>query len=60
MLDWIPAQLRVARIARPKYACRVCDKVVQASAPERLIAGGLATPATAAQVLAGTEEWSVV
>jgi transposase len=51
MLDWIPAQLRVVRIARPKYACRVCNKVVQASAPERLIAGGLATPALLAQVL---------
>jgi transposase len=30
MLDWVPAQLRVVRIARPKYACRACNKVVQA------------------------------
>jgi transposase len=44
-LDWVPAQLRVVRIVRPKYACRSCNKVVQAAAPERLIAGGLATPA---------------
>jgi transposase len=44
MLDWVPAQLRVIRISRPKYACRVCNKVVQAAAPERPIAGGLATP----------------
>jgi transposase len=51
MLDWVPAQLRVVRITRPKYACRACNKVVQASAPERLIAGGLATPALLAQVL---------
>src|SRR5258707_4704988 len=51
MLDWVPAQLRVIRITRPKYACRSCNKVVQASAPERLIAGGLATPALLAQVL---------
>jgi transposase len=51
MLDWVPAQLRVVRISRPKYACRACNKVVQASAPERLIAGGLATPALLAQVL---------
>jgi transposase len=51
MLDWVPAQLRVVRISRPKYACRVCNKVVQAPAPERLIAGGLATPALLAQVL---------
>jgi transposase len=51
MLDWVPAQLRVVRIARRKYACRACNKVVQAPAPERLIAGGLATPALLAQVL---------
>jgi transposase len=51
MLDWVPAQLRVVRITRPKYACRNCNKVVQASAPERLIAGGLATPAPLAQVM---------
>jgi len=51
MLDWVPAQLRVVRISRPKYACRACNKVVQAPAPERLIAGGLATPALLAQVL---------
>jgi transposase len=51
MLDWIPAQLRVVRISRPKYACRACNKVLQAPAPERLIAGGLATPALLAQVL---------
>jgi transposase len=50
-LDWVPAQLRVVRIVRPKYACRSCNKVVQAAAPERLIAGGLATPALLAQVL---------
>src|SRR6202165_1485671 len=51
MLDWVPAQLRVVRIPRPRYACRSCNKVVQASAPERLIAGGLATPALLAQVM---------
>src|SRR5450432_4829837 len=43
MLDWVPAQLRVIRITRSKYACRSCNKVVQAAAPERLIAGGLAS-----------------
>jgi transposase len=51
MLDWVPAQLRVVRIARPKYACRTCGTVAQAPAPERVIAGGLATPALLAQVL---------
>jgi len=51
MLDWVPAQLRVIRICRPKYGCRTCGTVCQAPAPERPIAGGLATPALLAQVL---------
>ncbi|TIW61014.1 MAG: IS66 family transposase [Mesorhizobium sp.] len=51
MLDWVPAQPRAIRIARPKYACRVGETVAQASVPERLIAGGLATPGLLAQVL---------
>jgi transposase len=51
MLDWIPAQLRVVHISRPKYACRACGTVAQAPAPERPIAGGLATPALLTQVL---------
>jgi transposase len=51
MLDWIPAQLRVLRITRPKYACRTCNRIVQAPSPERPIAGGLATPGLLAQVL---------
>jgi transposase len=51
MLDWVPAQLRVIRTIRPKYACRICETVSQAPAPERPIAGGLATPALLAQVL---------
>jgi len=41
----------VIRTTRPKYACRACETVVQAPAPERVIAGGLATPALLAQVL---------
>ncbi|CCG42828.1 IS66 family transposase [Magnetospirillum molischianum] len=51
MLDWVPARFRVLRIRRPKYACRTCNNAVQIPAPERLIAGGLATPALIAQVL---------
>lgn len=51
-LDIIPAQFRVLVVRRPKYACRTCqDGVVQASAPARLIEGGLPTEATVAQVL---------
>lgn len=51
MLDWVPAQLRVIRTTRPKYACRACSTVMQASAPERVIAGGSATPALLAHIL---------
>lgn len=29
MLDWVPAQLRVIRTTRPKYACRTCETVVK-------------------------------
>ncbi|ANN58706.1 hypothetical protein A9174_19450 [Mesorhizobium loti NZP2037] len=49
MLDWVPAQLRVIRTTRPKYACRTREMVMQAPAPERPIAGGLATPIIASQ-----------
>ena len=51
MLDWVPAALRVIRIRRPKYGCRACGSIHQAAAPERPIAGGLATPALLAHVL---------
>ncbi|MGH7025578.1 MAG: IS66 family transposase [Caulobacteraceae bacterium] len=51
ILDWVPATFRVIRTTRPKYACRACQRIVQAPAPERVIAGGLATPALLAQVL---------
>src|SRR3990167_869853 len=43
MLDWVPARLRGIRIRRPKYGCRSCGTIHQASAPERPIAKGLAT-----------------
>src|SRR3954462_4502199 len=52
MLDIVPAQLRVKVIRRPRYACRACEgAVVQAPAPERPIAGGMATEALLAHVL---------
>src|SRR6185437_8614544 len=51
MLDWVPARLRVIRIRRPKYGCRACGSIHQATAPERPIAKGLATPGLLAQVL---------
>jgi transposase len=51
MLDHVPARLRVIRICRPRYGCRACGTIHQASAPERPIAKGLASPALLAHVL---------
>src|SRR3954462_3356575 len=52
MLDIVPAQLRVRVIRRPRYGCRACEgAVVQATAPERPIAGGMAAEALLAHVL---------
>lgn len=51
MLDWVPARLRVLRIRRPKYGCRACGTIHQASAPERPIARGLTSPGLLAHVL---------
>jgi transposase len=58
-LDKVPARLRVLVTRRPKYACRSCEKtgsddvsgVIQASAPARLIEGGIPTEALVADVL---------
>jgi len=33
MLDVVPVRWRVVRNVRPKYSCRVCQKIVQAPAP---------------------------
>ena len=47
-LDIVPTQPRVSVTRRPKYACRACEEgVVPASAPARLIEGGLPTEAPA-------------
>src|SRR3954452_25587056 len=52
MLDVVPAVLRVRVIRRPRYGCRACEgAVVQAPAPERPSAGGMATEALLAHVL---------
>src|SRR3546814_7569347 len=43
MLDAVLVQWRVVRTIRPKYSCRSCEKIVQASAPVKAIARGKAT-----------------
>ena len=51
-LDVIPAQYQVIVTRRPKYACRRCQEaVVQATAPARLIEGGLPTEQLVAHVV---------
>jgi hypothetical protein len=42
-LDVVPAQYRVIVTHRLKFACRVCEKMMQENAPERLIKSGLPT-----------------
>ena len=57
-LDVVPAQYRVVRTHRPKYACRACESaVVQASAPDHLIKGGLPTEAMVAHVVVSKYAW---
>jgi transposase len=52
MLDFVPAQVRVKVIRRPRHGCRACEgAVVQAPAPERPIDGGMATEALLAHIL---------
>jgi len=56
-LDVVPAQYRVMVTHRPKLACRACEKIVQAEAPEHLIKSGLPTEAMVASVLVAKYGW---
>ncbi|GAA5266697.1 IS66 family transposase [Acidiphilium sp. MT5] len=57
-LDVVPAVLRVQRIHRPRYGCRVCETaVVQAKARPRPIDGGLPTAALLVHVAAMKFAW---
>ena len=50
-LDYVPESFRVIRHVRPKLACSKCETVVEAPAPSRPIARGLAAPGLLAHVL---------
>jgi transposase len=51
-LDVTPARFKVIVTRRPKYACRSCEgEVAQASAPERLMEGGVPAEALVAHVV---------
>jgi transposase len=56
-LDVIPAQYRVIVTHRPKLACRACERIVEAPAPEHLIKSGLPTEAMVASVLVAKYGW---
>jgi transposase len=56
-LDVIPAQYRVIVTHRPKLACRSCERIVEAPAPEHLIKSGLPTEAMVASVLVAKYGW---
>jgi transposase len=51
ILEFIPANFKVMRHVRPKFACNKCEHVVQAPAPSRTIERGLAGPGLIAHVL---------
>ncbi len=51
MLEYVPEHFKVIRQVRPKLACGRCDKIVQAEAPSRPIARGMAGPGLLAHVL---------
>jgi transposase len=51
MLEYVPARFKVIRHVRPKLSCTKCDAIVQAEAPSRPIARGLAGPGLLAHVL---------
>jgi transposase len=50
VLEKVPVEHKVIRYVRPKYACRTCEKIVQAPAPDLVIAKGMAGPALIADV----------
>jgi transposase len=58
-LDVVPAQYRVIVTHRPKLACRSCEKIVQAHAPEHLVKSGLPTEAMVASVVVAKYGWHV-
>ena len=50
MLEKVPARLKVIRHVRPRYACRVCEGVFQAPAPDLPIDRGRPGPGLIAHV----------
>jgi transposase len=51
ILEYLPANFKVIRHVRPKFACKQCERVVEAPAPSRTIERRLAGPRLLAHVL---------
>lgn len=51
IIEYVPERYQVIRHVRPKLSCASCQKIVQAAAPSRPIARGLAGPGFLAHVL---------
>lgn len=51
VLEYVPASFKVVRHLRPKFACARCERIVQAPAPTRPIARGIAGPGLLAHIL---------
>lgn len=50
VLEKVPARLKVIRHVRPRYACRICERVFQAAAPDLPIERGRPGPGLIAHV----------
>lgn len=50
-IEYQPARFKVIRHIRPRFACACCETIIQADAPSRPIARGIAGPGLLAQVL---------
>jgi transposase len=51
VLEYVPERFQVIRHVRPKLSCTHCEQIVQAPAPSRPIARGLAGPGLLAHIL---------
>ena len=51
VLDYLPAQFKVIRHVRPRFACRACESIAQAPMPSLPIERGRPGPGLLAQVL---------
>ena len=51
VLEYVPASFKVIRHVRPRLACASCECIVQAPAPSRPIARGIAGPGLLAHIL---------